>query len=269
MTIPARPFAEESRERAPQPVRTPGGISTWEQKAGTPERYQQTVKNYYRLIVGLDEAVGRILDTLDRDGLTRNTLVIFISDNGLFLGEHGLAGKHFAYEESIRVPLIVRYPPLTDARKGAVAEQMALSIDVAPTILDVVGLDVPADIQGMSLRPLFEPGAGAVPWRKSWLYEYACPSGSPPMEAVRTVGWKYIAYFSKRGTTEELFDLTRDPHEVDDLSESPAHSDILEEMRAEHTRLREETNYRFWGTHPENKDRPWSDNAKRKRKKNR
>ena len=264
--IPPRPFAKESSERAPEPARTAGGLKTWEYKVGDNESYQKTMKNYYRLIVGLDEAVGRILDTLDEQGLAEDTLVIFISDNGLFMGEHGMAGKHFPYEESIRVPLIVRYPPLTDVRRGRVEEVMALNIDLAPTILETIGLPIPPAMQGKSLCPLLVSGDGTVPWRRSWLYEYACPSGSPPMEAVRTDRWKYIAYYSKEGTVEQLFDLKNDPCEINDLSGSMDHASMLEQMRAEHQKLRKETDYSFWGSHPDNKDPSWMDRGPKKKK---
>ncbi len=199
VVIPPRPYAKESRERAPEPAKTAGGLKSWEYKVGDPEKYQNTMKNYYRLIVGMDEAVGRILDTLDEQGLSENTLVIFISDNGLFMGEHGLAGKHYPYEESIRVPLIVRYPPLTKAAAGNVRDEMALTIDVAPTILETIGLSIPEDMEGLSLCALMQSNAAHKTWRRSWLYEYACPSGSPPMEAVRTERWKYIAIIPSRG----------------------------------------------------------------------
>ena len=265
ITIPPPPHAQEGFERVPEPVKNSGGRKAWAKHLSTPELFQQSVKNYYRQIVGVDEAIDRILKTLDEEGLTDNTLVVFTSDNGYFLGEHGLAEKWFPYEEGIRVPLIVRYPPLTDVQRGTTVDAQALNIDIAPTILDIVGLEIPSDVEGTSLKPLLVSDEGKVQWRKSWLYEYACPSGVPPLEAVRTERWKYIVYFSKDQTVEELFDLEDDPHEINNLSQSPEHKEILEQMRTEHMKLREETNYVFWGTHPQNTNPLWKEWQNRKK----
>ena len=269
VTIPPPPFAQEGFDRVPDPVKNSGGRAAWNKHIPTHELYQEYVKNYYRQIVGVDEAVGRILDALDRQELTDSTLVIFISDNGYFLGEHGLAEKWFPYEEGLRVPLIIRYPPITDARKGSVVDAQALNIDIAPTILQTVGLDVPSDVQGMSLVPLLASSEEDVHWRTSWLYEYACPSGVPPVEAVRTQRWKYIIYMGADSSVEELFDLERDPREINDLSQSPDHRDVLDRMRAEHAKLRRETDYDFWGTHPKNTNPLWKEwqNQRKARKK--
>src|SRR5437762_6717937 len=132
-------------------------------------KYQRFIKDYLRVIASLDDNVGRVLDYLDANGLTENTIVVYTSDNGFFLGDHGWFDKRFMYEQSLRVPLIVRYPAKVKA--GSVAKQMTTNVDYAETFLDYAGVKVPADMQGRSLRPILE-GKPPADWRNSMYYHY-------------------------------------------------------------------------------------------------
>jgi arylsulfatase A-like enzyme len=184
--------------------------------------------NYFRCIAGVDENLGRLLDALDKWKLTENTVVVYASDNGFYLGEHGLADKRSAYDESLRIPLLVRYPKLVKA--STVRDEMVLNIDLAPTFLDLAGVKVPAEMQGASWKPLFEGKAGArvKEWRDEFLYEYfeevppkVKPSGwggykTPTTLALRTETMKLIQYVGHPDWTE-MFDLSADPYETKNL----------------------------------------------------
>ena len=185
--------------------------------------------NYHRCIHGADENLGKILDELDNLGLSSNTMVIFTSDNGYYLGEHRLGDKRSAYEESMRVPLLVRYPKL--AAKGKVVDTAVLNIDVAPTLLDFAGLKVPARMQGRSWRPLLE-GDGAT-WQRAFFYCYYFERNfhTPTMMAVRTNSAKLVKYPQHEEWTE-LFDLKADPYEVKNLINDPAHTELRQQMEA-------------------------------------
>jgi len=198
--------------------------------------------DYLRTLLAVDESIGRVLATLDEMGQLDHTVVVFTSDNGFFLGEHRRGDKRLAYEESLRIPLIVRYPGL--ATPGAVLDSMALNIDVAPTLLELAGAAIPDSMQGRSLVPLLRGDAGG--WRESFLYEYfqeAWQQGIPTILAVRTARWKYITYPDLDGEMVELYDLENDPIEMHNLAQDSAHADRLEAMRAELERLKKETEY--------------------------
>ena len=201
-------------------------------------------RKYYRLVLTLDAAVGEVRRELERRGLAGNTVIVFTSDHGHLLGEHGFFGKWTMFEESIRVPFIIADPRLPEAARGRTSPAMALSIDVAPTLLDLAGVPVPPDMQGKSLRPLLaEPGA---PLRDEFFYEHVYAHGpNPPShiersEGVRARDWKYITYPDQPGpANEQLFDLSRDPLERADLAANPAHAERLVAMRAAAARYRE------------------------------
>lgn len=186
--------------------------------AGTFGTLEHHLKNYARCVVALDREIGRILRTLDQMGIAQNTLVIYAGDNGYFWGEHRLVDKRWAYEESIRIPFIVRYPRVV-SDPGRVAEQMVLNIDLAPTLLEAAGLAVPSAMQGVSLLPILE--SSSAQGRRAWLYEYFkdFPYNVPPILAVRTKTHIYIEYGSRR--PPELFDLIKDPRQVENLAGSP------------------------------------------------
>jgi arylsulfatase A-like enzyme len=180
------------------------------------ERQIEGHRNYMRHITAIDECVGRVLDALDRAGHAENTIVIVASDNGYYLGEHGLSDKRSAYEESIRVPLMIRLPG-EDARRGIVNQALVLNIDYAPTILDFAGDESLPGAQGRSLRPLLE-GETLLDWRTAFFYEYFMepPYAVPTTLAVRTPTHKLITYPGHDEWTE-LFDLDNDPYETENL----------------------------------------------------
>jgi arylsulfatase A-like enzyme len=196
------------------------------------------LKNYYRTLLGVDENVGRILDTLDKLGYTNNTAVMYSGDNGFFLGEHHFFDKRLMYEPSIRVPLLVRYPKMI--RPGTTNQELVLNVDVAPTILDLAGVQVPSDANGRSMRPLLE--GQSVPWRKDFLYEYyEYPAVHMVRKnrGVRTKRWKYIHYFEEPEEFE-LYDIQNDPYEVNNLYANPAYTDVVAQLKARMIELRRE-----------------------------
>jgi arylsulfatase A-like enzyme len=197
------------------------------------------VKNYYRVLLGVDENVGRVLDVLDEQGVAGDTVVVYTSDNGFFLGEHGLFDKRLMYEPSIRVPMLLRYPPRVKAGQVDTAH-LVLNVDVAPTLLELAGLPVPAAMHGRSWVPLLE--GGAAPWRDAFLYEYYeypayhCVRKN---RGVRTARWKLI-HFWEQPAEWELYDLARDPDETTNLALRPPHAQTAASLRTRLEALRRE-----------------------------
>jgi len=191
----------------------------------------------FRGITAIDENVGKLLKLLDTLKLTDNTVVVFASDNGYYLGEHGLGDKRSAYEESLRIPLLVRYPKL--AAKGQVVDQMALNIDLSPTFLDLAGVPVPDAMQGRSWRPLLE-GRAPNDWRKAWFYCYFLERNFsvPMVTAVRTDTAKLIKYPGHDDWTE-VFDLKNDPYELKNLANDTATANLRKELEAEYERQKQ------------------------------
>jgi arylsulfatase A-like enzyme len=231
---------EEFHQRLPECVRKSEGRKRWERRFATSEMFQATVRDYYRLITGIDREVGRILAMLDERGLATNTVVVFTSDNGFALGDRGLSDKWFAYEESIRVPLFIadlRRPSSRHARKF---ELMALNLDLAPTLLDYAGVPQSSLMQGASLRPLVEK-SDARRWRIDWFYEHHYgPKIIPPSEGVRTERWKYVRYVNESPVVEELFDLKRDPLERRNLVGDASYAMNVAQLREQWKTLSEE-----------------------------
>lgn len=225
---PPRTATREHWERMPAFLRQSLGKSRADQSIGTPEKYQNYVKDYFRLIQGVDRSVGQVMQTLESRCLSQNTIVVFGSDNGYFLGERGLVHKWLMYEESIRVPLIVRDPRLAGNRR---VDQLALNIDVAPTLFDLAGIAPPAGLDGRSLRPLIE--GRPTEWRTDFFYEHHFGANQriPPTEGVRTETWKYIAYPGEPTGYEELYDLKADPFEEKNLARDSAHREQFELLR--------------------------------------
>jgi arylsulfatase A-like enzyme len=196
--------------------------------------YQTRMARFYRYVARADIAVGRIVRALQELGLDDDTVILFMSDNGILQGEHGLRGKWNMYEESIRVPLIIRDPRLPEGARGR-RRQMALNIDVAPTVLGLAGLPVPAAMQGVDLGPILRDPKAAG--REDWYYEHDTVlrvegKPLPSCEGVRTHRWKYIRYKDTDPLQEELFDLARDPFEERDLSRDAAQAETLARLRA-------------------------------------
>lgn len=196
--------------------------------------YELLARQYYGLITGVDRSVGEIRAMLKSKGLEDNTVIIFTSDNGHFLFEYGMHGKWLMYEPSLRVPLIVYDPRIAPAERAKSIGAFALSVDMAPTVLDFAGLKAPKAMQGHSLVPLLK---GQVPsdWRKDMYYEYnfgMFPGDIPASIGVRDARWKYIRYLDPRFEYEQLFDLEKDPGEDDDIARNSAYSAELDRLRA-------------------------------------
>lgn len=214
------------------------GRRRWELRFSTPELYQTMVKGYYRLITGVDHAVGAIRDRLKALGIDNNTIVIFTGDNGFFLGEHGLAGKWFGYEESIRVPFIVYDPRLPGNKRGVRRDDIVLNLDIAPTLLRMAGIAPPNSMQGRDIGPVVR--GEKVPWREDFFYEHTFEHpGIPKSEGVVSTSLKYLRYIDQDPVYEELFDLRKDPHEIVNLALDPAYSGTLKKMRNRYRELKE------------------------------
>ncbi|TVS07945.1 MAG: DUF4976 domain-containing protein [Planctomycetaceae bacterium] len=206
----------------------------------TPERYQDYMTRYYRLITEMDEAVGRLVDELKSQGVYENTLIVFIGDNGYFQGDRLLAGKWYPYEESIRVPMIVHDPRLPADRRGVKVDEITLNIDIAPTVIKAVGLSVPESVQGKDLSPLYL--ADRTPeWRDEFLYEHptmASKERIPGSRALVRKDMKYVRW--PDWDYEQLFDLQADPTEKYNLVDDPNYADVLETMQQRMQTLCEE-----------------------------
>jgi len=222
---------DEAFKRLPEFVQKSEGRRRWEWRFDEPQKAQDILHDYYRLITGVDREIGRLLAALEQQKLLENTIIIFAGDNGYALADRGMADKWFAYEEDMRVPLIIRDPRLGKERRGIKVDAMALNVDLAPTMLDLAGIPVPAAMQGRSLKPLLK---GSVPkdWRTEFFYEHhSVASRIPPSEAVRTQRWKYIRWIEPNPLVEELYDLETDPLEEHNLISDAKHADILKELR--------------------------------------
>jgi len=199
-------------------------------------KYQRYLEDYTATVAAVDENIGRVLDYLDTAGLRQDTLVIYPSDNGFFLGEHGWFDKRFMYEESLRTPLVIRYP--RGIAPGRLCEEMALNIDLAPTFLDYAGVAIPEEIQGESLRPVLS-GQPPTHWRQSFYYHYYEHPAVHMVKrhyGVRTPRWKLIHFYDDIDAWE-LYDLQKDPREMHNLYGDPACTSIIAELQAELQRL--------------------------------
>lgn len=228
---PPKTYTDAYFQSLPDFIRNSEGRTRLNKRHPTPEKYQEFVKQYLGCVAGVDRSVGRILQTLDDLKLTDDTIVVYTSDNGFMLGDHGLSGKWLMYEESIRVPLLIRGPMLPAAMKGTASERLALNIDLSPTVLDLAGLKIPAGTDGQSLRPLLE--GRQAEWRSDFFYEHHFDFGGriPRTEGVRSADWKYITYPAATPKFEELYDLRNDPLEEHNLAGDGKHRRQLEAMQ--------------------------------------
>jgi arylsulfatase A-like enzyme len=236
--FPLPPTAHDEFYRAlPEFARKSEGRTRWQRRFATPEMFQNTVRDYYRLVTGIDREVGRIIDALRERKLADNTLIVFTSDNGFFLGDRGMAGKWLMYEPSIRVPLIVADPSVPAGSRPQTVDAMTLNVDFAPTLLDYATVSAPASMQGRSLRPLLH--GDKIEWRSEWFYEHhTLPNIIPPSEGVRTAKWKYLRWVGVDPAVEELYDLTTDPTEQHNLATSARYRETLDDLRERWSRLR-------------------------------
>ena len=201
-------------------------------------KYQRYMQDYLATVQSVDDSVGRVLALLDKAGLARNTMVVYTSDQGFFLGDHGLFDKRFMYEESIRMPFLVRWP--ARIKPGTRSDALALNIDFAPTFLAAANLPLSVEMQGRSLLPLFG-GRTPADWRTSMYYRYYHDPGDHNTRAhygVRTRTHKLI-YFSKKDQWE-LFDLVNDPYELHNLYGEPGQDALMAALKQELARLKRE-----------------------------
>lgn len=239
-TIPAPAnMTKASYDALPAMVRN--GLNAQPRWLEDPASYQAAQRRNYAYISRADHAIGQVREALAKQGLDRNTVIIHLSDNGSMEGAHGLAGKWIMYEESIHVPLIVHDPRLPESTRGR-RSQMALNIDVAPTILAMAGVPVPAAMQGADLQPILRDPA--TRGREDWYYEhvYTTPPSRrsiPRCEGVRTTRWKYTRYTDPKPPLELLFDLEADPCEERNLAQEPAQAETLARLRARCDEYRE------------------------------
>jgi arylsulfatase A-like enzyme len=204
----------------------------------TEEKRVRMTRNYWRMIAGVDRAVGQILEALEATGRLDDTLIVFTSDNGYFLGDRGFAGKWTIHELSIRVPLIVVDPSLPASRRGMTDAHMALNIDLAPTILTAAGAPLPNGLQGEDLGPLVR-GEPVEEWRDEMFYEHRFRNARiPKSEGVRSDDWTYVRYYEFEPPVEELYDLRADPEQSRNLAQDEAHAETLERLRARTDALR-------------------------------
>ena len=228
--VRGKPALQRQIENLP-PLRPGGGTD------------DDTVRGRLEMLLGVDDSTGRILDALDTIGELYNTIVVLAGDHGYFYGEHGLgAERRLAYEESSRIPILVRYPPLIEG--GITPEPLVMNIDLAPTLLELAGTQPARPLHGLSLVPLFRAETPAD-WRTSILVEYYTDTVfrrivTMGYKAIRTDRYKYINYMELPGM-DELYDLETDPYELDSVIDDPEYAAILDEMKVELQRLLDAT----------------------------
>lgn len=195
-------------------------------------KYQRYLQDYLACIKSVDDNIGRMLDWLDENGLTENTIVIYTSDQGFYLGEHGWFDKRFMYEESFRTPLLIRYPAMI--RAGSVSDRMVQNIDHASTFMELAGIEIPGDLQGISMVPLFEGNEKG--WRESLYYHYYEFPGIHMVKrhyGIRTSRYKLIHFYNDIDEWE-LYDLGNDPMElnnvINDRSYTPVKVDLMKQL---------------------------------------
>jgi N-acetylglucosamine-6-sulfatase len=205
----------------------------------TPE---ETIHQRQEMLLAVDESLGKIVSAIDALGELDNTIIVVTSDHGFWYGEHGLSNeRRLAYEEALRIPLMIRYPQKIAA--GLRPDQMVLSIDIAPTMLDLAGASPPENLHGMSLAPILS--GGSPEWRSSFLVEYYSDTVFERIfkmgyKAVRTDRYKYIQYVDI-DDANELYDLAADPYELRNVINDPRYADTLSEMQLELQRLLDAT----------------------------
>jgi arylsulfatase A-like enzyme len=242
MTI-ARHLDPEDLKAEPPPGLQGDDLTRWS--------YQRYMKDYLRCVASIDDNTGRLLDALDEEGLAEDTLVVYTSDQGFFLGDHGWYDKRFMYEESLAMPFVARLPGVIEP--GTSCDAIALNNDFAPTFLELAGLPVPGAMQGRSLLPILR-GERPADWRESMYYRYfmhLADHGVYAHYGVRTGRYKLIFYYAlalgctgaiddARKAEWELFDLERDPMELRSVHDEPAYAGVVEALRAELYRLQAE-----------------------------
>lgn len=234
VNIPApKTMTKEAYDKLPDFVRhSLNGSGDESRYVENPELYQRGMQMLYAYISKMDQSVGTIIDAVHAMGIADNTVIIYSSDHGSFQGAHGIKGKWLLYEESIRVPLIVWDGRLPENRRGLRHDAMALNIDWAPTMLDYAGVDIPERMQGKSLRPVVEGDVESLRDDAYFEHTYVHANNIRVTEGIRTERWKFIRYPKQEPVYEELFDLEKDPVELNNLLNDPKHAATLARLRA-------------------------------------
>ena len=199
-------------------------------------KYQKYIKDYLACVRSVDDNIGRLLAYLDETGLAENTIVVYTADQGFYLGDHGWYDKRFMYEESLRMPFVIRYPESIEP--GQRVKEMTLNVDFAPTLLEMAGVEIPKEMQGESFVPLIN-GQGAKRWRDAiyyHYYEYPKWHQVQPHYGIRTDRYKLIHFYYDIDVWE-LYDLKEDPNELSNIYEDPAQSDLIASLKEELKRL--------------------------------
>ena len=203
------------------------------------------MRKYYEKIVSVERSVGKILDMLEKHGLADNTVIVFLSDHGAHFGEKHLYGKWSPYDASLRIPFII-YDPRPQARKKAVSDEIVLNIDIAPTLLDLAGVDIPSVMDGKSLMPLISSQrvVASEKWRSRFFFEHFCSPAQARYiarnEGIRTSTEKYVHWLDPQYDKEEFYDLTRDPEEANNLIAHPEYKTRVEAARNKFEKWREQ-----------------------------
>jgi arylsulfatase A-like enzyme len=199
----------------------------WYWRFDTPEKYQEMVKGYYKMISGVDSVIGRIQNTLREEGLSENTVIIFMSDNGYFLSDRGYADKWLMYEQSIRVPMIIYDPRQPEAKRGKIFDEMVLNVDITPTILQLAGVQSPERYQGSDLTAFYDKKPEN--WRTAIFCEHWLENNSTILktECFRDDTWKFIRYQDHQDFVE-LYNLKEDVNEVNNLAFDINYADKVE-----------------------------------------
>lgn len=216
----------------------------WHLRFDNVAKYNAMMKRYYQMITGVDQACETLVQELERQGILNDTLVVFTTDNGFYHGEHGLAGKWFPHEESIRVPLIIMDPRAPSSSQGTVRDEMTLNIDLAPTLLSAAQTSIPSQMQGRDISQLYRGNKVTRPFRDEFFYEHPQFWDEiflPASTALVRKTHKYIRWGSAPDQrVEQLFDLTKDPNEETDVSTQAGYASILREMRQRHDELQQD-----------------------------
>lgn len=204
-------------------------------------KYQTLLKNYLRVVRSVDDQVGRVVDYLKENDMYDNTIIVYMGDQGFFLGEHGLYDKRFMYEEAIQMPCLISYP--NGVKKGMTLKELAVNVDIAPTLLDFAGVNIPEDMQGKSFKPLLQGDKKvAKNWRKSAYYhyfEYPKWHNVQPHYGVRTERYKLIHFYYNIDEWE-FYDMQSDPKEVSNQYSNPEYATVIEDLKREIVKLQKE-----------------------------
>lgn len=199
-------------------------------------KYQWYMQDYLACVASIDEHVGRVLDYMDKNGLTQNTLLIYASDQGMYLGENGWFDKRWMYDVSMQTPLIMRWPG--HIKPGSINNNMTQTIDYAPTFLDAAGIKAPAFMQGISLLPSITGKQKTLPRHSLYYHFYEYKADHTVLQHLGVRGERYKLIYFYPVNEWELYDLDKDPQEQHNLIRSPAHKKVLQQMKTELLRLR-------------------------------